>query len=62
MNQCEELDLIGTIGIKPSLNRRNSMFMEEAYRNGIKIWMLGSLSEATNIIQINAAEFMSSCT
>ena len=62
MNHCDDLELIGTIGIKPSLNRRNSMFMEEAYRNGVKIWMLGSHSESSNIIQINAAEFTSSCT
>jgi hypothetical protein len=62
MAQCEELDLIGTIGIKPSLNRRNSLFMEEAYRNGVKIWMLSNLPESNNIVQINAAEFMSSCT
>lgn len=50
MAQCEELDLIGTIGIKPSLNRRNSLFMEEAYRNGVKIWMLSNLPESTNIV------------
>lgn len=59
---CEELDLIGTIGIKPNINRRNSLFMEEAHRNGVKIWMLSNFPESTNIVQINATEFMSNCT
>jgi hypothetical protein len=40
MSQCENLDLIGVLGVKPYLNYRNSMFMEEVLRNGIKVWLL----------------------
>lgn len=39
---CENLELIGILGIKPYLNYRNSLFMEEVHRNGIKVWLLSS--------------------
>lgn len=61
MQWCETLDYIGTLGIKPYLNYRNSMFMEEVLRNGIKVWLLSSNSEQETILQINAAEFLSGC-
>ncbi len=49
MTQCENLDLIGTLGIKPYLNHRNAMFMEEVHRNGIKVWLLSSSLEYDTI-------------
>lgn len=61
MTQCENLDLIGVLGIKPYLNYRNSMFMEEVHRNGIKVWLLSSQLEYETILQINASEFLSGC-
>jgi len=62
MTQCEGLEMIGTLGIKPYFNQRNAMFMEEAHRNGIKIWLLSSQLEYENILHINAAKFLASCS
>lgn len=50
MTLCENLDLIGILGIKPYLNYRNSMFMDEVFRNGIKVWLLSSELEYDTIL------------
>ena len=50
MYHCENLELIGTLGMKPYINYRNSMFMEEAHRNGIKLWLLSSFLEFETIL------------
>jgi hypothetical protein len=62
LSQCENLDLIGTIGVKRFLNRRNSMFLEEALKNGIKVWILSSTLEYETVTLTNAMEFLYSCT
>lgn len=36
--------------------------MEEALRNGIKVWLLSSQLEYETILQINATEFLSGCS
>jgi hypothetical protein len=61
MTQCENLDLIGNLGVKQYLNYRNSMFMEEVHRNGIKVWLLSSQLEYETIVQINCTNFLSAC-
>lgn len=61
MTQCENLDLIGILGVKQYLNYRNSMFMEEVLRNGVKVWLLSSQLEYETIIKVNATDFLSNC-
>lgn len=50
MSLCDNLELIGILGIKPYLNYRNSLFMEEVHRNGIKVWLLSSELEYETLL------------
>lgn len=50
------------MGINKQCNLRNSLVLEEAHRNGIKVWMITDDSEFRSLTDCNYLKFMQDCS
>ena len=54
MEFARDLELLGFLGLKKTINNRNTLMVEELRKNGVKLCILSADEATTNITDLNA--------